>query len=56
VVGGVQRHGDNLRVQLGGAVETAADVTPAAAVALGLNPGDQLWASVKATEVRAYPA
>jgi molybdate transport system ATP-binding protein len=52
---GVQRHGDNLRVQLGGPVAAVADITPAAAVHLGLEPGAPVWASVKATEVRAYP-
>src|SRR5262249_44874779 len=56
VVAGIQRHGDNLRVQLSGAVAIAADVTPAAAVHLGLEPGHNVWASVKATEIRSYPA
>ncbi|WFF05622.1 ABC transporter ATP-binding protein [Micromonospora sp. WMMD1076] len=55
-VTGVQRHGDNLRVQLAGPVEVAADVTPAAAAHLGLIPGRPVWAAVKAAETRAYPA
>ena len=55
-VTGVQRHGDNLRVQLAGPVEVAADVTPAAAAHLGLTPGRPVWAAVKAAETRAYPA
>ncbi|MFJ6955333.1 TOBE domain-containing protein, partial [Micromonospora aurantiaca (nom. illeg.)] len=55
-VTGVQRHGDNLRVQLAGPVEVAADVTPAAAAHLGLIPGRAVWAAVKAAETRAYPA
>ncbi|MEU1762398.1 ABC transporter ATP-binding protein [Micromonospora sp. NPDC005223] len=55
-VTGVQRHGDNLRVQLTGPVEMAADVTPAAAAHLGLIPGRPVWAAVKAAETRAYPA
>ncbi|WP_036344938.1 ABC transporter ATP-binding protein [Micromonospora sp. CNB394] len=55
-VTGVQRHGDNLRVQLTGPVEVAADVTPAAAAHLGLIPGRSVWAAVKAAETRAYPA
>ena len=29
---------------------------PAAAVSLGLKAGESIWASVKATEIRAYPA
>ncbi|MCM4078447.1 ABC transporter ATP-binding protein [Paractinoplanes hotanensis] len=52
----VSRHGDALRVELTGPVPVAADVTPAAAVHLGLEPGRELWATVKATEVRAYRA
>ncbi|MFF0655615.1 ABC transporter ATP-binding protein [Micromonospora tulbaghiae] len=55
-VTGVQRHGDNLRVQLAGPVEVAADVTPAAAAHLGLIPGRPVWAAVKAAETRSYPA
>ncbi|MEU5940589.1 ABC transporter ATP-binding protein [Micromonospora sp. NPDC047548] len=55
-VAGVQRHGDNLRVQLAGAVAAAADVTPAAAAQLRLVPGQRVWAAVKASETRAYPA
>ncbi|MEV4132802.1 ABC transporter ATP-binding protein [Dactylosporangium sp. NPDC049742] len=55
-VAGIQRHGDNLRIQLDGPITAAADVTPAAAAHLNLAPGQQLWAAVKATETHAYPA
>ncbi|GGQ55798.1 sulfate/molybdate ABC transporter ATP-binding protein [Couchioplanes azureus] len=55
-VASVARHGDALRVELGGPVAVAADVTPAAAVQLGLAPGRQVWASLKATEASSYPA
>ena len=55
-VTGLQRHGDNLRVQLTGPVVVAADITPAAAAQLQLAPGEAVWAAVKATETRAYPA
>ncbi|MEU8264624.1 ABC transporter ATP-binding protein [Micromonospora sp. NPDC048999] len=55
-VAGVQRHGDNLRVQLSGPFAVAADVTPAAAAQLRLHPGQTVWAAVKAAETRAYPA
>ena len=51
-----RRHGDNLRIVLNGPIEAAADVTPAAAAELGLTAGQQVWASVKATETHAYPA
>ncbi|WP_433341555.1 ABC transporter ATP-binding protein [Micromonospora sp. CA-111912] len=54
-VAGVQRHGDNLRVQLDGPLSVAADVTPAAAAQLRLVPGRAVWAAVKAAETRAYP-
>jgi molybdate transport system ATP-binding protein len=53
---GLQRHGDNLRVQLTGPINAAADITPAAAAQLHLEPGQSVWAAVKATETRAYPA
>jgi molybdate transport system ATP-binding protein len=54
---GVTRHGDSVRVRLeGGPGEAAADVTPAAAAALRLGPGQRVHAAVKATETRAYPA
>ncbi len=55
-IAGVQRHGDNLRIQLNGPIEVAADVTPAAAAQLRLVPGQRVWAAVKAAETRAYPA
>jgi molybdate transport system ATP-binding protein len=52
----IQRHGDNLRVQLTGPVTAAADITPAAAAQLRLAGGQQVWAAVKAVETRTYPA
>jgi molybdate transport system ATP-binding protein len=55
-VTGIDRHGDNLRVQLAGPVDAAADITQAGAAHLRLTPGQQVWAAVKATETRAYPA
>ncbi|GIJ47939.1 ABC transporter ATP-binding protein [Virgisporangium aliadipatigenens] len=53
---GLQRHGDNLRIQLDGPVTVAADVTPAAAAHLNLAPGQEVWVAVKAAETHAYPA
>jgi molybdate transport system ATP-binding protein len=44
------------RVQLSGPIGMAADVTPAAAAYLHLERGQPVWAAVKATETRAYPA
>jgi molybdate transport system ATP-binding protein len=48
-------HGDLVRVTVGGPVPLLADVTPLAVAELGLAPGSTVWASVKATEVSAYP-
>ncbi|MEU4681129.1 ABC transporter ATP-binding protein [Micromonospora sp. NPDC023737] len=53
---GIQPNGDNLRVQLAGPIDLAADITPLAAAQLHLVPGQRVWAAVKATETRAYPA
>jgi molybdate transport system ATP-binding protein len=55
-IAGIQRHGDHLRVQLTGPIAVAADITPAAAAHLKLAAGQPVWAAVKATETRAYPA
>ncbi|MEH1163897.1 ABC transporter ATP-binding protein [Micromonospora sp. CPCC 205539] len=55
-ISGIQRHGDNLRVQLDGPIGVAADITPLAAAQLHLAPGQPVWAAVKATETRVYPA
>jgi molybdate transport system ATP-binding protein len=52
----VARHGDALRVELAGPIPVAADITPAAAVQLELEPGREVWATVKATETTSYPA
>ncbi|XVU23716.1 sulfate/molybdate ABC transporter ATP-binding protein [Actinoplanes sp. CA-054009] len=52
----VARHGDALRIEVAGPIDVAADVTPAAAVHLGLEVGREVWVSVKATEVRSYRA
>ncbi|WP_370019675.1 ABC transporter ATP-binding protein [Planotetraspora sp. GP83] len=53
---GIERHGDNVRVHLDGPIIASADITPAAVADLDLTPGQQIWASVKATETHAYPA
>lgn len=55
-VAAIARHGDSLRIELTGPVPVAADVTPAAAVELGLAPGGRIWASVKASEAHSYTA
>jgi molybdate transport system ATP-binding protein len=55
-IDGIERHGDNVRVHLDGPITAFADITPAALADLDLTPGQQIWASVKATETHAYPA
>ncbi|GAA1257657.1 ABC transporter ATP-binding protein [Kitasatospora nipponensis] len=55
-VAGLDLHGDQVRADLTGPVPLAADLTPAAAAELDLSPGTPVWASVKATQTRAYPA
>ena len=48
--------GDRVRVIVAGAVPVTAEVTPAAVDELELTAGAAVWASIKATEVTAYPA
>ncbi len=47
--------GDRVRVQLAPPLGLVAEITPAAATEMGLREGDPVWATVKATEVTAYP-
>lgn len=46
---------ERVRVRLDGEVALVAEVTTAAVAELDLRPGTAVWASVKATEVLAYP-
>ena len=55
-VAGLEQHADTLRVQVLADPPVLADVTPAAVAELGLTIGSTVWAAVKATEVRTYPA
>ena len=48
--------GPRARIHLSGAVKLVAEVTLGAVAPLGLVAGREVWASVKATEVTAYPA
>ncbi len=52
----VAPHGDAVRVQVESQTRLLVDITPAALAALGLRSGSLVWATVKATEVTAYPA
>ena len=55
VVAGIDVDGSlvSVRVALAGGVSVSARVTASAWADLGLGAGDTLWASVKATQVRA---
>jgi molybdate transport system ATP-binding protein len=55
-VAGMERHADTIRLSLRGAPDVLADLTAAAVADLSLAPDSQVWAAVKATEIRAYPA
>ncbi|MFI5529662.1 ABC transporter ATP-binding protein [Kitasatospora sp. NPDC051853] len=55
-VTGLDLHGDQVRVDLTGPLDLAADLTPAAAADLDLAPGTAVWATVKAAQTHAYPA
>jgi molybdate transport system ATP-binding protein len=48
--------GDRVRVALGGPIPLVAEVTPAAVADLALTPGQQVWATIKATDIDVYPA
>jgi molybdate transport system ATP-binding protein len=54
-VGGIDFEGDRVRVQVRGPVPVVAEVTPQAAAELGLDDGEPIWVTIKATEVDVYP-
>lgn len=52
----VEAHAGRARVWLSHPVVMSAEVTPAALAELPLRPGDRVWVSVKASQVRVHPA
>ncbi len=52
----IEAHAGRARVWLSTPVPMSAEVTPAALAALPLRPGDQVWASIKASQVRVHAA
>ncbi|MGH9133226.1 MAG: TOBE domain-containing protein, partial [Ilumatobacteraceae bacterium] len=56
VVGDIDRMGDRVRVGIDGELPLTAEITAAALDAMQLRPGDEVHASVKATDIEAYPA
>lgn len=55
VVAGVEPQGEQVRLDIAGAVPMLADVTVDGADALDLAPGSEVWVSVKAVETTVYP-
>ncbi|MFF9038316.1 ABC transporter ATP-binding protein [Streptomyces sp. NPDC014892] len=55
-VAGMEAHGDQIRAALAGELPLAVDLTTVAAAELGLHPGSEIWATVKASQTHAYPA
>ena len=53
-VAGATPHGATVRCELDGEVPLVADVTATAFAELGLAPGAEVWATVKASEVAVY--
>jgi molybdate transport system ATP-binding protein len=56
VVADIDVQGERVRVRVAGPVDLIAEVTAAANAELTLRPGDLVWASVKAVEVRFSPS
>jgi molybdate transport system ATP-binding protein len=56
VVDDVDRLADRARVGIAGPIHLTAEITVAALEALALRPGDEVFASVKATDIEVYPA
>jgi molybdate transport system ATP-binding protein len=54
-IAGLTLLADRVRLDLDGPPHALADVTPAAVSDLSLDPGSQVWLSVKATDLEVYP-
>jgi molybdate transport system ATP-binding protein len=52
----IDRSHDRVRVSLGDPLHLTAELTTAGLAALDRRPGDDIWASVKATEINTYSA
>lgn len=51
----LEREGERVRVRIEGHIGVVAEVTPRAAEDMGLRRSDEVWVSVKASEVNVYP-
>ena len=54
-VASLDSEGERVRARIEGAIPVVAEVTPRAVEALELRRGDEVWVSVKASEVTVYP-
>jgi molybdate transport system ATP-binding protein len=54
-ISGIDRSGGRVRVRLAGPLEVVVEVTESGLGALGVDVGDAVWASVKASEVSVHP-
>ena len=52
----VEHDRDRVRVTLAGPIPVTAEVTTSAALGLGLEAGQPVWASVKAVDIAVYEA
>ncbi len=55
-IAGLEGEGGRVRVRVEGSIPVVAEVTPAAVAELSLIEGEEIWVSIKATEVSVYPA
>jgi molybdate transport system ATP-binding protein len=55
-ISGVESDGGRVRIRVEGSIPVVAEVTPAAVAELSLVEGEEIWVSIKATEVSVYPA
>ncbi len=56
VVADLEADRDRVRVRLAGPAPLTAEITAEAALGLGVRPGEELWASVKAVDIAVYEA
>lgn len=52
----IEAHTGRVRVHLDEPAPMSAEITPAALASLPLRPGERVWVSLKATQVRVHPA
>ena len=54
-IASIEPSGERMRIRLDGPIPLVAEITAASLAALRLQAGREVWASVKATELHAYP-